>query len=526
MNTLIVNLTRFGDLLQTQPVVAGLKARGDEVGFVCLENFAQTALFLQGTDRIYPFPGAGLLADLDRAWPAALHRLQAWREQVRTSQRGDAALLNLTPTQGARLLARVLSQGEAEKAVAGFGMDGQGFGVYDNTWAAFLQMSSTHRGCSPFNLVDVMLRGSGLPVGARCLALKRPNQDHLEQALHLLQARAPSDCKGYVGFQLGASEKRRQWPEEYFARLGTMLWDRLRLCPVLLGTQSERVLTRRYSQHASAPWIDLAGQTSLPQLAAILCHLRLLVTNDTGTMHLAAGLDRPIVAIFLATAQPWDTGPYREGCLCLEPDLECHPCSFGQACAHDEACRRAISAEAVCDLLLERFFPDIAPRDSSGTFGTKVRIWLTDWDGLGYMNLNALSGQEDSVRTQWIRIQRHYYRQFLDLEGEIQSFESSRVLPHDVAQRIVFSLEQSQALLQLLDSQARVLATASLDKVKRKFLAYWERLQSHWQADPFFSVLGRLWLVESQDSGRDLRGIQDLTGRYLELIRSWRRMFS
>lgn len=38
----------------------------------------------------------------------------------------------------------------------------------------------------------------------------------------------------------------------------------------------------------------------------------MLITNDTGTMHLAAGLNLPILAIFLATAQPWDTGPYQE----------------------------------------------------------------------------------------------------------------------------------------------------------------------------------------------------------------------
>ena len=48
-------------------------------------------------------------------------------------------------------------------------------------------------------------------------------------------------------------------------------------------------------------------------LAAVLRQSRLIVTNDTGTMHLAAGLGVPVLALFLATAQPWDTGPYREG---------------------------------------------------------------------------------------------------------------------------------------------------------------------------------------------------------------------
>ena len=62
MHTLIVNCTRFGDLLQTQPVISGLKARGGSIGLVCLENFVKAAGLLDGVDAVHPLPGAGLLA--------------------------------------------------------------------------------------------------------------------------------------------------------------------------------------------------------------------------------------------------------------------------------------------------------------------------------------------------------------------------------------------------------------------------------------------------------------------------------
>ena len=125
--------------------------------------------------------------------------------------------------------------------------------------------------------------------------------------------------------QLGASEERRQWPAQYFAAVGDNLWHKRKLCPVLLGSPAERPLAEAYAQQAQGPFVDAVGKTDLTQLAALLRRSRMLFTNDTGTMHLAAGLGVSCLAIFLATAQPCDTGPYLPGCCCLEPALPCHP---------------------------------------------------------------------------------------------------------------------------------------------------------------------------------------------------------
>jgi len=293
MRTLVMNLTRFGDLLQTQPVIAGLRDQGRSAALICLDNFAGATRFLPDAEEVFALPGAGLLADLDRGWPTALERLATWKRAI-TKDHSAPPLLNLTPIQSARLLARVLTSGP----ISGFGMDDQGFGYYGNAWAAFLQTSTMNRGCSPFNLVDLMLRGADLPISGRDLELTRPGQDVLDHVQVMLEeaasTAATSSRRGYVALQLGASEPRRQWPEEYFAHLGDLLWERLGLCPVLLGTAAEHRLVDGYAAKTSAPFIDLTGRTSLPELAAALCHADLLVTNDTGTMHLAAGLHRPV----------------------------------------------------------------------------------------------------------------------------------------------------------------------------------------------------------------------------------------
>ena len=112
---------------------------------------------------------------------------------------------------------------------------------------------------------------------------------------------------------------------------------------MLLGAPAENPLAQEYAARASAPFVNAVGRTNIPQLAALLTRTRLLATNDTGTMHLAAGLGLPCLAFFLATAQPWDTGPYLPGCCCLEPALPCHPCPYNQACPHEQVCLTRIN---------------------------------------------------------------------------------------------------------------------------------------------------------------------------------------
>lgn len=180
--------------------------------------------------------------------------------------------------------------------------------------------------------MDLFRKTAGVGQGPGRFVLRRPETAAAERAEARLREAAPVGTSVFVGFQLGASAVVRQWPTEAFARLGELLWEKHRAVPVLLGSPGEVALAEAYRRAGRAPCLDLVGRTDLVELAAVLTKLRLLVSNDTGTLHLAAGLDVPAVAIFLATAQPCDTGPYRPGCLCLEPDMPCHPCPFGAVC--------------------------------------------------------------------------------------------------------------------------------------------------------------------------------------------------
>ncbi|MFH1912673.1 MAG: glycosyltransferase family 9 protein [Pseudomonadota bacterium] len=515
MNVLIINLTRFGDLIQTQPVISGHTALGHRVGLVCLENFASAASLLDGVDRIFPLPGAGLLARLDQDWRLAVRDMAAFAADIPTSFPSDM-VINLTPSVSSRLLTRALAPAGAQ--VAGFGLDQFGFNADTSSWAAFLQMAGANRGASPFNICDIFRRVAGLRDEGNTLALAQPDRPALDRADALLAGDHESGQGlgrgGFLALQPGASEERRRWPVEHFVALARLARERHGLVPVLLGSQGEAALGERFRAAYGHACVDLMGRTSLTGLAGVLSRCRALATNDTGTMHLAAGLGVPLVAVFLATAQPWDTGPYRPGAICLEPDMPCHPCGFGTTCAHDNACRRAVTPEAVF-AALDRL---MTGRDSALHPG--ARVWLTRIGDQGFFDLVSLSGHGESDRALWIALQRANYLPFLDGDPLPGATGIGRILGPDMAADLSKILTSGADLLFLLSRQAMLLSASPRPQAKAKFLATWQRLQTILIADSYLNILGLLWMFESQQCGDDLASLQALIERYRALFAS------
>ncbi|MDD4701326.1 MAG: glycosyltransferase family 9 protein, partial [Desulfovibrio sp.] len=296
---IVINLTRFGDLLQSQALVHDLHRAGLRVGLVCIENFASALPLLCHVEKTWPLPGARLMAATNANWREAALCLLGFVHRIRQEMPG-ARVINLTATLPARLLARMLTT-EAE-SITGFGMDEEGFGVSGGIWTSFLGGTVVRRLNTPFNLVDTfrMVGAHALSVPERVRAfsgqsqtvsddfgLQSPPVQDQDFARALLQkgtitTAGMSQCKGYVALQLGASEARRQWPVASFVALGDRLWREAGLCPVLLGSPAETSLAAEYMQMAECPYVNAVGQTSIPQLAAALTLCRLLVTNDTG----------------------------------------------------------------------------------------------------------------------------------------------------------------------------------------------------------------------------------------------------
>ncbi|WP_028575856.1 glycosyltransferase family 9 protein [Desulfonatronovibrio hydrogenovorans] len=505
---LILNLTRFGDLIQSQPVLTWLKKQGYTTHLVCLENFAAAARLLKDADYIRPLPGAKILALTDASWIKAVAELERWAQGMISSQKFDVAV-NLTPSVSSRLLTSLVRSGE----LRGFFLDEMGYGCYSGNWAAFLQASSAHRGCSPFNVTDMFVRAAHLSPDRIRLRVKKPDPGLVNaMAENLARASGSRSFSGYMAFQLGASDSRRRWPVKNFARLGDRLVKELNICPVLLGSENEQDLGRRYQDLSKQSLVNLIGRTDLDELSAALVCTGLLVTNDTGTLHLAAGLGIKSISFFLATAQPWDTGPYLDGCLCLEPEIKCHPCSFSHQCQNDLACRQTISADLVFRILnrfrLEKKWPCLAT-DQARIRETSIKD--------GWFRLKPMNDSAWNDYSRWMAVQSHFYRLFLD--GHPLTFPDQTMRPGpDFCQEVTTRISELLPLLNLAMEQASVLKKTAVSLLKKRFLTTWQKLSRELAQSPHFPVLGMLWTYQSQAASTDLDQIADLCRAYHLLL--------
>lgn len=559
---IIINLTRFGDLLQSQALVNDLHTAGLRVGLVCLENFASALPLLRHVDAAWPLPGASLMADINGNWRDAALGMLAFVRRIHREM-PDARVINLTATLSARLLARMLTS--QPEGIWGFGMDPEGYGFSGGIWTSFLAGTVLRRLSTPFNLVDTFRMvgahalsaqelermhsasahgdSAGTQGDAATSGLRLPSDEDMRFARALLGDEAVSQdvssrCKGFVAMQLGASEARRQWPASYFASVGDRIWRDTGLCPVLLGSPAEAPLAAAYAQAAQGPHISAVGRTNIPQLAALLSECRLLITNDTGTMHLAAGLGIPCLAIFLATAQPWDTGPYLPDCCCLEPAMACHPCPYGRACPYDHACRERIGPQGVGDLVLgwlDSGSWGAAVQNASGITG-EARVWLTEKDSQGFAALRCLSGHEGEDRSLWLNSQRVFWRQILDSPAENTSESGvprmaeagsapAQAQPDTLtrppagqgvttpfspafAANVRGCLVQTIQLFELLEEQGGLVGKSAM--AGQLFLRNCERLQNLLDASGPFSALGGFWREMRQQRGGDMKDLMQL----------------
>jgi heptosyltransferase-2 len=154
--------------------------------------------------------------------------------------------------------------------------------------------------------------------------------------------------KVLVGLNPGATYgEAKCWPPERFAALGRRLIKDSGASILIFGSsrRQEKALNAAIAEGIGEDCLNLSGETSLLQLAALLRRCRLLVTNDTGTMHVAAAVGTRVVAIFGPT-DPRTTSPLGIGHVIIRREVPCSPC-LKRVCPEDHRCMNLIEVEEV-----------------------------------------------------------------------------------------------------------------------------------------------------------------------------------
>jgi lipopolysaccharide heptosyltransferase II len=137
----------------------------------------------------------------------------------------------------------------------------------------------------------------------------------------------------------------KRWLPERFAEVALTIAEQRPVQWVLFGTAADSERGAAIESALGAHCLNRIGQTTLDQLATELAECALLLTNDTGTMHLATLIGVPVVAVFGST-EPRLTGPLGTGHEVIRHQVECSPC-FLRECPIDFRCMKAVSVEEV-----------------------------------------------------------------------------------------------------------------------------------------------------------------------------------
>ncbi|MHB1424381.1 MAG: glycosyltransferase family 9 protein [Gemmataceae bacterium] len=147
----------------------------------------------------------------------------------------------------------------------------------------------------------------------------------------------------------GARWMTKRWPPQHFAALARRAWDAFGGTVFLVGGDEETPAALAVRRRLSGPCRDLTGRTTLPRLAALLERADVMLANDTGPLHLAAALGRPVVAPYTCTRVRLN-GPYPVQAGAIETNVRCRG-SYIKRCSR---------LECMTELTPDRLWPCLA----------------------------------------------------------------------------------------------------------------------------------------------------------------------
>ncbi len=162
----------------------------------------------------------------------------------------------------------------------------------------------------------------------------------------------------WIALQPGARWPNKRWPVEYFAELVRLLAEKFSgVRFAVLGDAGDKSPGDMISRAAPTRCLNLCGETSLPEMVEWLRLCDLMVTNDTGPMHVAAALNRPLVALFGPT-EPRRTGPYHALDSVLRIGLPCSPC-MNSHCHYEKPneCLKALTPAMIFERVQRQLQP-------------------------------------------------------------------------------------------------------------------------------------------------------------------------
>lgn len=340
MNILIVKTSAIGDVTHTLPALYALRRHWPQARIDWLVEEAASGLLVghPSLDR--------LLISRRKSWIARLRggpkRLSALRELIAFIGQLRRRRYDLVIDFQGLLKSGVLVglSRSARKVGFGRGMDhAECSYIFLNERVPAVDMN--------IHAVDrelMLLAAIGVPCDEVVFDLPLSDDRYREVEL-LLRDRGIDDPRRVAPINPRTTWPTKLWDDGKFAHVGDWLAEQ-GLSVLFTGAPSDRRAVEAICRRMRQPSVNLAGETSLQTLAALYARAPLVVSTDSGPMHIAAAVNTPVIAVFGSTA-PWRTGPYGAAHRIVRLDLTCSPCLKRTCPSH--RCMVELPAQSVID---------------------------------------------------------------------------------------------------------------------------------------------------------------------------------
>ena len=341
LNKILIRGTNWiGDAVMTLPAVASVRAAypGAHLSVLAKPPVSDIYKMFSAADEILPYP-----RKFDNA-PGVLRLAYSLRPK-----KFDAAILLQNAIEAA-IIAYVAGIGVR----AGYSTDGRGF-LLTHPVRRSADILRVHQ-------IDYYLE--------MVKALGCADVDHslrLETSLstaatrEILRKYLPENNRPLIGIAPGAMYgPAKRWLPERFAQAGESLAKKLDAQVLLFGGGDDWETAELVRGQAQTDMMNLAGRTSLEDSVYLISQCRLFLSNDSGLMHVAGGLNIPTVAIFGST-NPVTTSPAGERTTLVRKETPCSPC-LKKTCPTDFRCMTAVTVEDVVEAALTQINGTTGPR--------------------------------------------------------------------------------------------------------------------------------------------------------------------
>ena len=382
---LVIQVHRLGDVIQSTPALEALRrSRPDaHIAVLARKCFAEPLLGNPHVDEVIEWDIDLVFEEMPRQDITVEEQCPAVAPIAEVLRRAQFdTVINLSnDTLSAMLVAAI----KAPRVSGLRTIDDRSLQLCGD-WIHYLFMASDTRTLNTFNLCDSMRGLAEAPLERGRLHLP-VSAEARQFARRFLAEHGVGERDVLVGFQPGASIPVKRWAAERFAHLGDLLTRHHRIRVVLFGADGETPFVEVIRRNMKLEPITAIGKTTLPQLGALLSHCKLLVSNDTATVHIAAAVGTPTLVLSFGPTYSRETAPYDVGHYVMEPDMPCFPCQSNKACGHVQCGRnlRVTSVLAAVEMALGR-----KPlRAVSDAFGG-VSLWRTAFDRQGFLELEPV----------------------------------------------------------------------------------------------------------------------------------------